>query len=65
MYSGSLVIVFSLWCVFVVIKQKIRFMIQSLSEVRMVKEGRKEQNVFRETCVHIQSVVKICFVHFF
>ena len=65
MYSGSPVIVFSLWGMSVVIKQKIRLTIQSLLEVIMVNEGRKGQNVFRETCVHIQSVVEICFVHFF
>ena len=49
----------------VVIKRKIRLTIQSLLEVIMVNEGRKGQNVFRETCVHIQSVVEIRFVHFF
>ena len=64
MYSGSFAIVFSLWCVFVVITQKIRITIQSLSEVRMINEGRKEQNVFREICDYIQSVVECLFCFF-
>ena len=64
MYSGASVIVLSCWCMSVVIKRKFHVTIQSLLEVIIVNEGRKGQNVFRETCVHIQSVVEIRCVSF-
>ena len=65
MYSGSPVIVISPWGVSVVVKQNIRLTIQSLLEVTMLNVGKKGQNGFRETCVHIQSVVEIRCVHLF